>query len=177
MKVDITNILIRCWKSSDMQRTFELIRKGEFLQYSSNPEVSKEAKDFIELSVKQDLSNIYQTYLSREKSPKSMFWIAEDCENSYVCGMVGLEYKSDENAELRRMFVDEKYQSRKIGSKLINELKAFAKSESYKYVYLSTPAESPAVQFYLKHDFKIVQDIFLGSDNCIHLSRMVWEVI
>ncbi len=56
----------------------------------------------------------------------------EDELEGWVCGMVGLEYKSDQEAELRRMFVDPRCRSRGVGKLLIDTALSHARSEGFR---------------------------------------------
>jgi hypothetical protein len=57
--------------------------------------------------VKGDLSNIETIYLNRVEAPRGNFWVAvEETDGKEVMkGIVGLEYKTNYEAELRRLSV------------------------------------------------------------------------
>ena len=170
-------ISIRNWQKSDEKRIFELFKEGEMVQHSENNLIRDAALKFIEWSYENDLSHVPETYFNRDSCPHGNYWIAVDASLDFVCGMVALEYKNDQEAELRRMFVDRKYQCKSIGSQLIQTLIEFAKIEGYSSVYLTTPfINTRGIKFYERHNFQVTNELYSGPDNLVHLVKMTLQL-
>jgi ribosomal protein S18 acetylase RimI-like enzyme len=74
-----------------------------------------------------------------------------------MLGMVGLEYKSDEVAELRRMSVSKNARRCGVATILTRHLLEFAKAEGYRKVVLSTlNVHVGACKLYEKMGFVLV---------------------
>ncbi|KAL3658427.1 hypothetical protein V7S43_016560 [Phytophthora oleae] len=81
------------------------------LNYPKNQQDPR-LRDYIDNSLKTDLSNIVDTYIR----PGGNFWIAVPRdEPTLVVGMVGLEPKPNSKGELRRMSVKSTYRRYGIG--------------------------------------------------------------
>ena len=169
---DASNIVVRQWLPTDSERTIELFSLGEELQYSDDPKTREAAKEFIKYSISTDLNNIPLVYFNRSEKPRGCFWVAEDVSTGLILGIVGLEYKNDQEAELRRMFVDRAHKGKGIGSLLIKKLIEFAIEEGYQSIHLQTLANATAQYFYKKHGFTIHSELTTGLDDIVHLLKM-----
>jgi GNAT superfamily N-acetyltransferase len=111
------------------------------------------------MSFKDDLSNIEKVYVTSPTPRRGHFWVVIEelasSEAERVQGMVGLEYKSEKEAELRRMSIDSSVRRLGVASQLLAVLLSFAKSEGYKRVFLTSGTHMPAAhRFYEANGFK-----------------------
>ena len=75
--------------------------------------------------------------------------------NNQVVGCVGVEHKSDDLCELRRMSVDTNARKGGLGTKLVRVVEEFAAQNNYKTLYLSTGCiMSPAIGLYHRTGFE-----------------------
>lgn len=128
--------------------------------------MQKHGNAYIERSLNSDLSSIEKTYLYRKESPKGNFWVITN-EQGVVCGMVGLEYKSQKECELRRMSVNAKMRRMGLATLLMKKLEEFVRQEGYKRVYLTLWVQQiGARKLYEKFGFKQVGEPFkVGVDD------------
>jgi GNAT superfamily N-acetyltransferase len=82
-------------------------------------------------------------------------------ENNTIIGFLTAESTNDtrfknnlKKAEITSLFLQDKFRSQGIGSKLINEFFAWAKHNQVKRVLVSTDFASDAIRFYKKNGFK-----------------------
>lgn len=100
--------------------------------------IEKETQAYIDKSVSEDLTHVSEVYFCRSESPRGNFWVAHREGESTLLGMVGLEYLSGEECELRRMSVSKEARRLGIGSLLLSHLLSFASSQGFQRCILST---------------------------------------
>lgn len=112
----------------------------------------------------KELDSIPEIFLNRKISPKGTFLVLEvtndieGAKNQEIVGIVGLEYKSDELAELRKMSVLRTHRGKKYGMKLLESLSKYARSEGFKKIFLYTSEKSTAaIKLYEQWGFKVVE--------------------
>ena len=88
---------------------------------------------YVRHSLDDDLSDISGQYLD---SPSNHFWVAEDGDR--VIGMVGVQRRSDEEAELRRMSVAAGARRQGVGLGLLETVQEFCRGMGYKRLKLTT---------------------------------------
>ena len=116
--------------------------------------IEEATQQYIDKSINDDLCRINEVYLSRTDSPKGNFWVAYREGSSELLGMVGLQYISNEEAELRRMSVSRSARREGVGSLLLNELLKFATEQGYQKCILSTLTRmEPGRRLYEKFGF------------------------
>lgn len=129
--------------------------------------LTDEWKDLGEHSWQNICFYIQQSRDSDLKDPSDVylgFWCLVDAHEEQVMGMVGVERKDGQSAELRRMHLDEAVRGRGYGSRMVKLLMAFSKSAGVKQLFLSTPEHNDkSVAFYQKHGFEIYERKLLGD--------------
>jgi len=114
------------------------------------PQVS----DYISESLNDDLADIPANYLD---SPGSCFWVAE--VDGEIKGMVGIQRRSDEEAELRRMSVASDARGQGIGRQLLETVDDFCRKWGYARVRLTTHMMlKPAMALYRKNGYRMIAD-------------------
>ena len=114
------------------------------------PQVS----DYVRDSLKDDLADIPANYLDQ---PGSCFWVAE--VDGEIKGMVGIQHRSDEEAELRRMSVASDARSQGIGRQLLETVEDFCRKWGYARIRLTTHMMlEPAIALYRKNGYCMVAD-------------------
>ena len=112
------------------------------------------------------------------------FWIAVDEATDGVIGTVGLRFLKDGVGQFIRLSVRPGFESQGIGSRLIEELMDFAKTNQYKEIYLSTESDeehTKARGMYERRNFNRlkpnevpddIMDLLLsGDDNVEHIKE------
>ncbi len=96
-----------------------------------------------------DLDRITETY----SGPKDSFLVVE--ENGEIVGTVGIKEDSEEDALLRRLFVDPKHRKLGYGSRLLETAIKFAKENGYKRIFFRcTDRMGAAMKLCLSKGFK-----------------------
>ena len=71
-------------------------------------------------------------------------------------GMVGIQKRSDEEAELRRMSVAGDARRQGIGWKLLETVEEFCQEQGYSQIFLTTVSQLvPAITMYQKYGFEV----------------------
>lgn len=76
-----------------------------------------------------------------------------------LIGCLILSPIDDISVRMRQVAVDEKYQGKKIGTKMVKYSEEFAKNNGFKEMVLHS--REVAVPFYLKLDYKIISEKFI----------------
>ena len=84
-----------------------------------------QVNDYVSDSLKDDLADIPANYL---ESPGSCFWVAE--VEGEIKGMVGIQYRSGEEAELRPMSVASDARGQGIGRQLLETVDGFCQERA-----------------------------------------------
>ena len=114
------------------------------------PQVS----DYVRESLNDDLADIQANYLD---PPGSCFWVA--VVDGEIKGMVGIQYRSDEEAELRRMSVASDARRQGIGRQLLETVEDFCRKWGYARIRLTTHMMlKPAIALYRKNGYCMVAD-------------------
>ena len=96
-------------------------------------------------------------------------------KNSLAIGCGSFKIIDSETVEMKRFFIEEKYRSQKLGSKVMKKLEKIAKDKGYKKSILSTGTDMPkSINFYKKLNYKVIknyypyinyeEDLCLGKD-------------
>ena len=84
------------------------------------------------------------------------FWVAD---TGGVVGMVGIEHRDDETAELRRMAVEKAQRRKGIARELLATAEAFTESRGYRRIVLSTSElQVAARQLYESSGYRLVRE-------------------
>lgn len=101
-----------------------------------------------------DLDRIGEVYGGR----KDLFLVVE--ENGRVAGTVGVKKDSEENALLRRFFVEAHCRRRGYGTELLEKAIAFCKEKGYKRVFFRcTDRMTDAMKLCVKKGFKEAEEL------------------
>ncbi|GAB9470006.1 N-acetyltransferase cml2 [Globisporangium polare] len=134
---------IRQFEPRDLKAVEELFSSGMLYYATFYPDLYSIWEGYVNESIQDDIARIDEVYIA----PGGNFFVATIEDK--VVGMVALEKKPDGEGELRRMSVNAEYRRFGLGRKLVAHLETWAKSSSYKRVWLSTGANmTNAVKFY-----------------------------
>lgn len=118
--------------------------------------IEKSLDEFIEEVIGDheldDMDNYRELYIPEKRG---LFLVVLD--DGRVVGTGALRKKTDEVAELKRIWLLEEYHGRQIGYRVVNQLLDFAREQGYKSVYLeSTQRQKRALAFYRRMGFQDV---------------------
>ena len=118
------SLVIRPFTPSDQDRVTEIFT--DWNRHIAAPDTANAFETYIRRSITEEMGRIPEYY---QAHPKSGFWVAET--NGDVVGMVGIEHLSDDEAEVRRMYVDAGLRRRGIGPQLLTHAEAFCARAGY----------------------------------------------
>jgi GNAT superfamily N-acetyltransferase len=124
-------------------------------------------REYIRHSLADDLADISASYLNE---PGGHFWAAES--EGQIKGMVGIQRRTDEEAELRRMSVASDSRRQGIGSRLLETAEAFCREQGYLRIRLTTVSLlQPAIALYRKHGYQQVGEERYGQITGLHFVK------
>ena len=148
--------MVRTFVSADALRVRELFADG-IMEFAVG--VEDEARRYVDHSLADDLADIPAHYLGRLRDH---FWVVETGVG--VMGMVGVQERSEDEAELRRMSVSSAARRQGIGRKLLETVDEFCRDKGYRRISLSTVTMlQPAMAMYANNGYKLVREEGWGS--------------
>ena len=151
------SLVIRPFTPSDQDRVTEIFI--DWNRHLATPETADAFEAYIRRSIDDEIGRIPDYY---QAHPKSGFWVAEtDAKTGGgVAGMVGIERLSDDEAEVRRMYVDAGWRRRGIGSRLLAHAENFCAGAGYARIVLSTSAlQEAAKALYEAKGYRLVRQV------------------
>lgn len=122
---------------------------------------------YVQHSLSDDLADIPRHYLN---DVASHFWVAES--GGSIVGTVGVQRRTREEAELRRMSVAAGHRRQGIGSKLLDVAEAFCREQGYQRIHLTTVTLlQPAIAMYLKHGYGLAGQEEYGQVSAQHFVK------
>ena len=147
------SLVIRPFTPSDQDRVTEIFI--DWNRHIAAPDTANAFETYIRRSITEEMGRIPEYY---QAHPKSGFWVAET--NGDVVGMVGIEHLSDDEAEVRRMYVDAGLRRRGIGAQLLTHAEAFCARAGYARIVLSTSAlQQAAKALYEAKGYRLVREV------------------
>ena len=117
------------------------------------PELGKAFQAYVEQAIEEELGRIEAYYFCR---PDQGFWVADA---GGVVGMVGIEHRDQQTAELRRMAMQNAQRRKGIGRELLGAAEAFARSQGYQCMVLSTSElQVAARRLYESSGYRLVRE-------------------
>jgi GNAT superfamily N-acetyltransferase len=121
------------------------------LDFAQGTDLEEAVRRYIDHSLSDDLSDIPFNYRNRSGDN---FWVAEQA--GQVRGMVGIQKRSEAEAELRRMSVARDARRQGIGGKLLETVEDFCREQGYSQIFLTTVSQLvPAISMYRKYGFQL----------------------
>ena len=115
-----------------------------------------------------DLDKIGETYGGKRET----FFVVE--QGKGVAGTVGIKEDSQDEALLRRLFVDIKYRKKGYGSKLLESAIAFCSEKGYKKIYFRcTDRMAEAMSLCIKRGFKETERLEVGGFGIHKLELLI----
>jgi putative acetyltransferase len=142
---------IRRFRPADQGAVIRLFR--EFMSELTPPALVEAFQAYVEQAIADELGRIEEYYLRRDDQA---FWVADA---GGVVGMVGIEHRDDQTAELRRMAVEKAQRRKGIARELLATAEAFGRSRGYRRVVLSTSElQTAAMRLYESSGYRLVRE-------------------
>jgi len=145
------DVSIRRYRASDQGAVIRLFR--EFMSELTPPEFSETFQTYVEQAIAEELGRIEEYYFCRDDQG---FWVADADD---VVGMVGIEHREDQAAELRRMAVQRAQRRKGIARELLATAGAFSCDRGYRRIVLSTSElQVAARRLYESSGYRLVRE-------------------
>ena len=157
-------ITIRSFEPPDTQMVHSLFSQG-LIGFAQGFE--REVRGYIEESLNDDLANINASYM---EDPSNHFWVADI--DGEVKGMVGVQWRSIQEAELRRMSVSDTVRRQGIGFKLLETVEGFCRDRGHRRIRLTTVTLLvPAIAMYRRFGFHWTGEERYGRISAQHFAK------
>jgi GNAT superfamily N-acetyltransferase len=154
-------VTFRTFQTQDSPAVRDLFARG-LADFAAGYEVQVDR--YIQQSLDDDLADIDLHYLA---SPDDYFWVADI--DGAVKGMVGVQRRSDEEAELRRMSVASDARRQGIGLGLLETVEAFCREKGHRRIALTTVTFLvAAIPMYERFGFRLVGEEPYGLISAQH---------
>jgi ribosomal protein S18 acetylase RimI-like enzyme len=161
-------LTIRTFRSDDAAAVRRLFVNGQ-LDFARGTHLEEEVRRYIQRSLADDLADISGHYQPR---PGDNFWMAQ--LNGEVKGMVGVQGRSNEEAELRRMSVAGDSRRQGIGRRLLETVEDFCQGLGYRRISLSTVTQlQPAIAMYRSYGFALTGQEEYGKIVVQHYVKLL----
>ena len=142
---------IREYHSGDHLSVRQIFTNGQ-LDFAIGELFESDVLSYIRKSLSLDLRDIPAHYKNHHGSN---FWVTEI--DGEVKGIVAIQYKDENNAELRRMSVSRDTRRLGIGKLLLNTADKFCLKYGYSSIYLSTVSHLiPAIKMHEKNGYQLI---------------------
>lgn len=154
-------------KGVNEMETIKYIEYDKIYLEEINDFVNESMHKFINrpYKVRQDVANIEESYIKDGGN----FWVAIDTNLNKIVGTIGLKKMKDIGI-VRRFYIQEEYQNRKIGTNLYQTLEKYCRENNIKILYLTcVNVLEKAHRFYLNNGYKQIDkmeiDIHVGENE------------
>lgn len=156
---------IRTFQPDDAKAVRRLFVNGQ-MDFARGTHLEEEVARYIQRSLADDLADIPRHY---QRDPGGNFWVADDGE---VKGMVGIQRRSFEEAELRRMSVAGGSRRQGIGRQLLETVEDFCRERGYQRIHLTTVSQlQPAIAMYQRCGYQQTEQESYGKMVVYHFVR------
>lgn len=157
-------IKIRSFETQDADSVRSLFSQG-LMDFAQGSE--REVGGYVQESLSDDLADINASYMD---DPANHFWVAD--EDGVVKGMVGVQWRSDEEAELRRMSVASTARRQGVGLMLLETVEGFCRDRGHRRIILTTVTLlEPAIAMYRRFGFQLTGEESYGRISAQHFVK------
>ena len=157
-------INIRSFQTRDLETVRSLFAQG-LMDFAQGFEA--EVVSYVQESLSDDLADIDASYMD---DPANHFWVAD--EDGEVKGMVGVQRRSDQEAELRRMSVASTARRQGVGLMLLETVEAFCRNRGHERIRLTTVSLlEPAIAMYRRFGFELTGEEHYGRISAQHYAK------
>jgi GNAT superfamily N-acetyltransferase len=144
-------VIIRAYEDADYAQVIELfIRINREL---APPEMRERFEQYIQTSVDGEMSRLRDIF---SETKRNAFWVVETGDK--IIGMFGIESRSNESTELRRMYLDQRYRGLGIAQRMLQCAEVRARELGFAKLILSTAeVQKAAITFYRNSGYRLVR--------------------
>lgn len=117
------------------------------------PDMRERFEEYIATSISGELSQLRDIF---SEAKRNAFWVV--AIDGQIVGMFGIESRSEDSTELRRMYLDRAYRGRGIAQRMLQCAEARARQLGFSKLILSTAeVQEAAIAFYRKSGYHLVR--------------------
>jgi GNAT superfamily N-acetyltransferase len=143
--------IIRSYEDADYTQVVDLfIRINRELAPS---QMRERFEQYIQTSIDGEMSRLRDIF---SEPKRNAFWVVETGDQ--IIGMFGIESRSDETTELRRMYLDRRHRGRGIAQRMLQCAETRARELGFAKLILSTAElQKAAIAFYRRSGYSLVR--------------------
>jgi RimJ/RimL family protein N-acetyltransferase len=142
--------IIRSYEDADYTQVVGLFVRIN--QELAPPEMRERFEQYIQTSIDREMSRLRDIF---SESRRNAFWVVETRHR--IIGMFGIESRSDNSTELRRMYLDRPHRGGGIAQRMLQCAEARARELGFAKLILSTAeVQKAAIAFYRKSGYRLV---------------------
>lgn len=117
------------------------------------PQMRERFEQYIRTSIDGEMSRLRDIFA---ETRRNAFWVVET--DNRIIGMFGIESRSNDTTELRRMYLDRRYRGRGIAKRMLQCAETRARELGFAKLILSTAEmQRAAIAFYRKNSYRLVK--------------------
>jgi GNAT superfamily N-acetyltransferase len=117
------------------------------------PEMHERFEQYIQTSIDGEMSRVRDIF---SETRRNAFWVVET--DDQIIGMFGIESRSEDSTELRRMYLDRRHRGRGIAQRMLQCAEMRARELGFAKLILSTAEmQKAAIAFYRKSGYRLVR--------------------
>jgi putative acetyltransferase len=117
------------------------------------PEMRERFEQYIQTSIDGEMSRLRDIF---SETRRNAFWVVET--DDQIIGMFGIESRSEDSTELRRMYLDRRHRGRGIAQRMLQCAEMRARELGFAKLILSTAeVQKAAIAFYRKSGYRLVR--------------------
>ena len=146
-----TAAIIRAYEDADHAGVVDLfIRINREL---APLEMRERFEQYIQTSIDGEMSRLSEVF---SEAKRNAFWVVEIGDG--IIGMFGIEWRSNESTEFRRMYLDRRHRGRGIAQRMLECAEMRARELGFAKLVLSTAeVQEAAIAFYRKSGYSLVR--------------------
>jgi GNAT superfamily N-acetyltransferase len=143
--------IIRAYADADYAQVTDLfIRINREL---APAEMREQFEEYVQSCIDGEMSRLRDIF---SKARRNAFWVVE--RGDEIIGMFGIESRSIESTELRRMYLDRRHRGRGIAQRMLQCAETRARELGFAKLILSTAeVQKAAIAFYGKSGYRLVR--------------------
>jgi N-acetylglutamate synthase-like GNAT family acetyltransferase len=150
-------VTIRAYNSSNYEAVVALFTRIN--RELAPADMRERFEDYISASIKGELSHLRDIF---SEAKRNAFWVV--AIDGQIVGMFGIESRSEDSTELRRMCLDRAYRGRGIAQRMLQCAEARARDLGFSKLILSTAEiQEAAIAFYRKSGYQVVKTQFADT--------------
>jgi RimJ/RimL family protein N-acetyltransferase len=143
--------VIRAYEDADHAQVIDLfIRINREL---APPGMRERFEQYIRTSIDGEMRHLRDVF---SETRRNAFWVVET--DGTIIGMFGIERRSDESTELRRLYLDPRHRGRGVAQRMLQCAETRARELGFAKLILSTAElQKAAIAFYRKSSYTLVR--------------------